>query len=126
MSRTIASITVGLLVAYSAFLFVGCQSVGSQERLFVEIQNSEIGRPFYVHELRGMKEVKISESLSEFVPETIPTDRAAIAWTVDTTERGPYRHPNGTTFQILGTKKAWRLVGDPHLARTSVNWWQIQ
>ena len=72
----------------------------------------------------GMKEVKISASMSEFVPETIPSDRAVVAWTVDTTSRGPFQHPtNGMTFQIQGMKKSWRLIGDPELARTKINWW---
>ncbi len=99
----------------------GCQSVESQKRLFVDIHNSEIGRPFYDHEKPGMKEVKISDSISEFVPETIPTDHAVVAWTVDTTSRGPYHHPNGMTFHIQGIKKSWRLLGDPEKARTKIN-----
>lgn len=100
----------------------GCQSVEGQKRLFVDSKNSEIGRPFYDHEKPGMKEVKISDSLSEFMPETIPTDRAVVAWTVDTSSRGPYRHPNGMTFQIQGMKKSWRLLGDPEKARTKIDW----
>ncbi len=104
--------------------FSGCQSVESQKRLFVDMHNSEIGRPFFDREKPGMKEVKISDSLSEFVPETIPSDRAIVAWTVDTTSRGHYQHPtNGMTFQIQGVKKSWRLIGDPELARTKINWW---
>ncbi|MFZ2900635.1 MAG: hypothetical protein WA004_18525 [Saprospiraceae bacterium] len=101
----------------------GCQSVESQKRLFVDLKNAEIGRPFYAHEKPGMKEVQISDTLSEFVPEVVPSDRAVVVWTVDTTSRGPYHHPNGTTFQIEGMKKSWSLLGDPELARTKINWW---
>jgi hypothetical protein len=113
-------LALSLLVC--ALCLVGCQSVESQKRLFADVHNSEIGRPFYDHEKPGMKEVKISDSMSEFVPETIPSDRAVVAWTVDTSTRGPYHHPNGTTFQIEGIKKSWRLLGDPEKARTKIDW----
>ncbi|HYC71805.1 MAG TPA: hypothetical protein VEB66_11400 [Opitutaceae bacterium] len=112
-----------LLLIGSLLCSAGCQSVESQKRRFVNIHNSEIGRPFYAYEKRGRKELKISDSVSEFMPETIPNDRAAVAWTVDTTTRGPYQHPDGITFQIEGIKTSWRLLGDPELARVKINWW---
>jgi len=114
---------LALSLLLGALCLAGCQSADSQKRLFVDMHNSEIGRPFYDHEKPGMKEVKISDSVSEFVPEMIPSDRAVVAWTVDTTSRGPYHHPNGMTFQIEGMKKSWRLLGDPELGRTKINWW---
>ncbi len=117
MKKHVLSFLLGVLC------LAGCQSVESQKRLFVDMHDSEVGRPFYDHEKRGMKEVKISYSLSEFVPESVPADRAVVAWTVDTTSRGPYHHSNGMTFQIEGIKKSWRLLGDPELARTKINWW---
>lgn len=114
---------LALSLLIGALCLAGCQSVESQKRLFVDMHDSEIGDPFYDHEKPGMKEVKISDTFSEFVPKTVPTDRAVVAWTVDTTQRGPFQHPNGLTFQIQGIKKSWRLLGDPELARTKINWW---
>lgn len=102
--------------------FAGCQSVESQKRVFADIHNGQIGSPFFTYEKPGMKEVRISDTMSEFVPEVIPVDRAVVAWTVDTTTRGPYHHRNGMTFQIEGLKKSWRVLGDPELARTSISW----
>lgn len=112
-----------LLLLCSLLCCAGCQTVARQKRLFVDMHNAGIGRPFYEREKQGMKEVKISDSLSEFVPDTIPPDRAVVVWMVDTTKRGPYLHPNGMTFQIEGIKQSWRLLGDPELARMKFNWW---
>jgi hypothetical protein len=100
----------------------GCQSLESEKRLFIDTYNHEIGEPFYDHEKRGMKEVKISDSLSEFVPEPVPRGIAVVVWTVDTTKRGDYRHSNGMTFQIEGIKKSWRLLGDPEKARMRIRY----
>lgn len=112
-----------LLVLLPLLGLAGCVSVASQKRLFLDLHNGAIGRPFYAYEMQGMKEVKLSASLSEFVPETVPGDRAVVAWMVDTSSRGPYLHRNGMTFQIEGMKKSWRLLGDPELARTKTDWW---
>lgn len=116
MKKLALSIFIGVL------FFAGCQSVESEKQLFVDTHNYEIGEPFYDHEKRGMKEVKISDSISEFVPESIPSDGAVVAWTVDTTKRGAYHHSNGMTFQIEGIKKSWRLLGDPEKARMRIRY----
>ncbi len=104
-------------------IFVGCQSVEGQRQRFIEYQKREIGRPFYSHEARGTREVKISESESEFVPDPMPTSGFGLVWRVDTRTRGPYTHPtNRMTFQIEGVKMSWRLIGDPSKAVMKIDW----
>lgn len=98
-------------------------SVKAKQQMFIDMRNYEIGEPFYSHEKSGMKEIIISEKLSEYIQDPIPVSGCGIAWEVDTTKRGLYLHPtNGITFQIEGFKKSWHFTGNPENCQTSVNW----
>jgi hypothetical protein len=113
-----------LLLLLGVCLLTGCESVGRQKQRFTEQNNYQIGRPFFPNERGGTKEVRISATVSEFVPMVIPDDRAVVAWTVDISQRGQWHHPtNGMTFEIEGIKKSWRLLGAPEKARSKINWW---
>ena len=103
-------IAIALLFALS-----GCNSIEAQHKRFIEAQNAEVGYPFYGNGTTT-REVKISETESEFIPKSFDADSYAVVWRVDTTTRGPYHHPNGMTFPIQGIKKAWRFIGDPNKA----------
>ncbi len=111
-----------VLFVASAFNCAGCNSIDEQRARFVQYQNREIGNQFYAHDKLGMREVKISETESEFIPDPLPTSGCGIAWIVETRTRGPYRHPNGMTFQIEGVKKSWRFIGDPDKCLMRINW----
>jgi hypothetical protein len=106
-----------------ALMLVGCESVETQHRDFIAYQNREIGNQFYSYEKTGMREVKINDTESEFVPDPLPISGGGVAWTVDTRTRGLYFHPNGMTFQIEGVKKSWRFVGDPQRCLLKTAWW---
>jgi hypothetical protein len=104
-------------------LLVGCESPQTQHRDFIRYQNREIGNQFYAYEKEGMREVKISEIESEFVPDPLPSSGGGVAWLVDTRTRGAYHYPYGMTFQIEGIKKSWRFVGDPEKCLLKTDWW---
>jgi hypothetical protein len=90
----------------------GCNSIAQKQARFRDSCNREIGEPFYVHDAENRDERVISANLSEFVPRSLKPGQCVVVWTVDTTERGKYRHPNGTTFDIMGYKKSWRYSGN--------------
>lgn len=104
-------------------VLAGCESMQTQHRNFVSYQNHEIGNQFYSYEKEGMREVKISDFESEFVPDPLPPSGGGVAWRVDTRTRGAYHHPNGMNFQIEGIKKSWRFVGDPEKCLLPTGWW---
>jgi hypothetical protein len=104
-----------LFLLGALFLVSGCNSIEVQHRRFVGAKNSEIGFPFYGNGTTT-NEVKLNETESEFIPKSWEADGYAVVWRVDTTERGPYHHPNGMTFHIQGMKKSWRFIGDPNKA----------
>lgn len=99
-----------------------CQILDSPREVFSNYQNHLIGKRFYQYERAGMREVKISDVESEFIPELMPANGCEVVWMVDTRSRGEYKHANGETFQIEGTRKSWRYVGDPNKCVLEVNW----
>jgi hypothetical protein len=119
MKNAITTFVICLML----FLIGGCNSIVAQHHRFIEYQNAQIGLPFYAYELQGRHEIKINETESEFVPDSIPPGGAGLVWKVDTSTRGPYLHPNGLTFQIEGIKKSWRIIGDPQKCLIKINWW---
>jgi len=111
-----------LLLVVCAIALVGCQSIETQRRLFIDYQNAEVGNPLYEEQSTNLREVRLSETESEFVPDSIPASGCAVAWTVDTHAKGPYHHPNGQVFTIEGIKKSWRFVGDSQKCQLKVGW----
>lgn len=112
-----------ILLVLAVLGLASCNSVARQKERFIESLDYQIGRPFFSHEKRGMREVKITPTLSEFVPEIVTPEGVFTAWTVDTSQRGPYRFPRiDRVYPIEGIKKSWRLIGDPEKARLKLNW----
>lgn len=110
------------VVTLLVLMCTGCMSIKAKRQMFVDMKNSEIGKPFYEYEKDGMKEYKSIDSESEFIQEPIPESGCGVAWIVDTIKRGPYHHRNGMTFQIEGFKKSWRFLGNPENCKTHINW----
>jgi uncharacterized protein YceK len=114
--------STGILCVYIIGLLSGCASVETQQKNFVAYQNSEIGRPFYAHDLQGTRKEKIGEHIYEFMPDPIPETGCGVIWSVDTRTKGAYNHPNGMVFQIEGMKVSWRFVGDPQKCLLGTSW----
>ncbi len=115
MKRALVLIVMALMLDC-----IGCNSVEAQRRRFVQSHDAQVGLRFYAYEKRSMREVKLSDTESDFVPD--PTPECGVVWRVDTTSRGPYHHPNGMTFDVEGVKKSWRFVGDPAKCLMRINW----
>jgi hypothetical protein len=116
---TIRAISPAAVLAVGLVMASGCASIEAQHRDFIAQTDRQIGEPFYGNGY-GYRVVAINSTESEFIPDPMP--EGGVAWTVDTSRRGAYHHPNGVTFEIQGMKKSWRFIGDPMKCLLKVNW----
>jgi hypothetical protein len=114
---------IQITLLFSIFLSIGCQSIEDQKRFFKETYDYQIGKPYYSVEKEGMKEVELSVTESEFIPQAVSEGDAGVAWTVDTSQRGTFEHAHGHEYEIEGIKTSWRIVGNSDAARFKTYWW---